>query len=498
VTLCETNPGATEGPAPHGFTASRLFTGAHWGDDDTIVFSSFYGNVYRVSAQGGTPQPITQTDADEGEFSHRLPQLLPDGDAILYTVINVPIGDLGQVVVQSLSSGERKIVVDNATDARMLPSGHLVFARDATLYAAAFDLERLELIDQPVPVLEGVQHAIYSNSPGANTGAAQFAVSENGTLLYASGDTFHKSMSQMIWVDRNGNVEPFGEQKVSYFAPKLSPDGRFVVVAGGEPRLDPWIYDLERDSLSRPLRAKSAVFPIWSADGRRFIYASTVDGPQNLYRVVADGSDDPERLTEGPLPHWASSVSPDGKHLLYVETHPESGNDIWVLPLEGDGEAELLVRTPTDDSYPSFSPDGRWLVYVSNFSGRAEVYVERFPELDARVQISNRGGTAPFWSRDGRELFYRQRSDEGPRSSQFMLVPVGTGDGETFQAGVPRVLLNRSLQGGTPVRSVDISPDGRRFLTVESQPMARPDITELRVVLDWLSELERAVPTNRR
>ena len=157
-----------------------------------------------------------------------------------------------------------------------------------------------------------------------------------------------------------------------------------------------------------------------------------------------------------------------------------------------------MVRTPTADSYPSFSPEGRWFVYASNFSGRAEVYVERFPELDARVQISNRGGTAPFWSRDGRELFYNQRSEEWPGVSQVMLVPVGTRDGEAFQAGVPRMLLNRSLGGGTPVRGVDISIDGRRFLTMQRQPAARRDITELRVVLDWLSELERAVPTNRR
>jgi serine/threonine protein kinase/Tol biopolymer transport system component len=489
ITICQTDPGRQAGPSPIGWTSAELFAGASWGDDGRIVFGSFNSGLWEVSADGGTPTALTTPDAANGEFAHRLPHVLPGGTAVLFSIVKAPIGNVGDLAVRVRGEASPRILLRDAADARYIAPGFLLFARDATLFAARFDLDGHAIVGTPVPVEEHVQQAINSNSPGLNLAAAQFSVSRTGTLVYAKGGGYPSNPARLAWVSPDGKREEWGEVMASYLAPRISPDGRYVAVSGGLPVLTLFLYDLQRGGMTRLSDTTRAVFPVWMPDGKSLIYSATSNGPQNMYRLPIDASRPAEQLTKGPLANWSAEVSADGTRLLYVETDPKTGNDIWMLPLTGDRTPQLLVRSNGDDSFPALSRDGQWLLYASNESGKYEVYIRRLTG-GGRTQVSPNGGHSPAFASDDHEVIYRSAAGADTKVMSVRLTP-----GDPPTVGTARTLPFDAIGvGSTPVRDFDVTRDGRRFLFTTRSAAPIHAISTLTVVLNWTRALEERLP----
>ena len=438
--------------------------GASWAPDDTIVFGQGPDGIFRVSADGSAPEVLIPVDAAIGE-SAQGPQLLPGGKAALFTLGVGGDWDEAQVVVQSLDTGERSVLVEGGSDVRYVPTGHLVYALAGTLLAVPFDLVRLEVTGGPVPILEGVMRST------VNTGAAHFSVSDTGSLVFVAGISV--AQSTFVWVDRQGGAEALPAPPRPYSRPRLSPDGQRVAV---DIEGDIWVYDIPRGTLTRLTFDGSNSTPAWTPDGKRLAFSSTRAGPASLFWKLADGSGEAERLTtsEGQG-HHIESFSPDGKVLAFHAHH--TGQDIWVLPLEGERKPRPFLQTPAEEWGSEFSPDGRWLAYMSNESGRNEIYVQPFPGPAGKFQISTEGGSFPVWARNG-ELFYRN-------GDKMMAVDITTSP--SFTAGNARLLFEGQYQ------SYDVTADAERFLMIRE---GEQGATRLNVVLNWFEELKRLVPTD--
>jgi len=473
---------ALTGGAPVTLTAADFPYGASWGPDDTILVGQEGRGILRVAGAGGTPDLLV---AVEPPAAAHQPQMLPGGEAVLYTLGRGGAWDTAQIVVERLATGERTVVVDGGSDARYLPTGHLVYALGETLLAVPFDVERLAVTGSPVPVIEGVSRATV-------TGAANADVAETGTLVSLSVGNAARTL---LWVDREGNEEALPAPPRAYFYPRLSPDGRRVALDVRDEESDIWIWDLARETLTRlTFAAEDDQYPVWRPDGRQVVFASTRDGPFNLYRRAADGTGAVERLTESPNVQFPYGISPDGTRLLFVEGSPETGRDLHVLTLGDEPRGEPLIVTAFTERNAEISPDGRWVAYQSDASGQEEIYVQPFPDVDAgRWQVSTAGGVQPLWSRDGRELFYRT-------SAGLMAAPVETGAG--FAAGRLALVVAGSYFGSLSFgRSYDVAPDGQRFLMIK-EGVAGPDdplagLTQIHVVQGWFEELKARVPTGR-
>ncbi|HEX9725090.1 MAG TPA: protein kinase, partial [Vicinamibacteria bacterium] len=461
--------------------------GATWGPDDTIVFTpNPNSGLLRVPATGGEPQPLTTLDAAKGEATHRWPQFLPGGEAVLFTSHTLSAGGFDQATIEvvMLETGERKVIHRGGTNARYVPSGHLVYVNQATLFAAPFDVDDLEMTGSPAPVVQEVDWNVGS-------GSSSFSFSDTGNLVYVRGDSLVPEYP-VVWVDRDGGTRPLWEERGGYANPRLSPDGkRLSLTVLRNNNWDIWVYDIERGVSTRLTFEESAeTEQIWSPDGQYLIFSSDRDGPDNLYRKRSDGSGEIERLSEAEQAQWASSWSADGRFVTYMTS--TTALDLWVLPLEGDRKPETYLSTPFAESDAAFSPDGRWLAYGSNESGRSEVYVRPFPPGGGKWQVSDNGGGYPRWSRDGRELFYR--TDDG------IMVASVEGLGDTFRAGKPREVLKGSFRGGTDgiplsgntFADFEVAPDGQHFIMFPSvENSGQVDHPHVTLVTRWFDELGR-------
>jgi serine/threonine-protein kinase len=460
--------------------------GGIWEGDGTILFGDQEG-IFRVSASGGVPELVIR---GEGASRLYLGSVLPDGDSVLVTERGTAGSnwDAAEIVVYALSTGARTVLVNGGADGRYLPTGHIVYALGSTLFGVAFAAETLTLSGGPVPLVQGVMRS------GNQTGAANFGVSRDGMLVYVAGESAALK-NTLVWVDRDGREEPINVPPRSYIYAQLSPDGTRVALDSRDEDNDIWIFDLERETLQRltfdPGLNRS---PIWSPDGRRVAFTREIEAAEEAYWQAADGSGSAERLTGGQstvddLP-FPSDFTPDGSALLFsVGT-----NDFGMVRTDAAETEAPLIASATQEYNPTLSPDGRWLAYQSNESGRHEIYVRPFPEVDTgRWQISTNGGTRPDWSRDGRELFYF-REDEGNGSE---LVAVAVDSGETFRAGAPVRLFSGDYVAAQTLRGIyDVSEDGRRFLLIKRAEGERDEAAQTIVIVEnWLEELKRLVPT---
>jgi len=470
---------------PHG--------GASWGDDGTIVVAHRRGGLFSGPATGGTPQPLTTLDADRGETSHRLPHMLPGSKAVLFTVLMTPGDwDRGEITVQSLATGERKELIVGGSDARYVPTGHLVFARDGALMAVGFDPERLEVSGEPVEIIDDVLHSVDHGQWFLNTGTAHIAFSDTGTLVYAAGGAYPEVMMSLLRVDRNGEPQPFPLPQRRYLTVRLSPDGKqLVYTAGPGDRLDVWKYDIERGiptiMTTRGLSNREAP---WSPDGEWIAFGSNRDGSvRNLYVMAADGSGDPRRLTTSDRDQTLSSWSVDGV-IAFLQD-----DDIWVLPdpLDPASEAYAFIESTFVERFPTFSPDGKWLAYTSNESGQHEVYVRPYPGPEPATAITGGGRREAMglaWSHDGRELYLKRNGDARRWAVEMAYGP-------TLEPGATNLVFARSGYSGLlPVRSYDVDADGDFLMVSEAPPTPQP-VTQLNVVLNWFEELKELVPTGR-
>jgi Tol biopolymer transport system component len=459
--------------------------GASWAADGTIYFGQPDG-IYRVPATGGARELVVPAEEDERLHG---PSLLPDGDSLLFSAAPPSDPDAGEIVVQSLATGERTPLFAGGNDAHYVPTGHLVYAFEDGLFGIAFDLKTLSVSGGPVPLEQGVMRA--SVTPSANYGIAT-----DGTLVYVAG-TATQGTRSLAWVDRDGREEPLAIEPSNYDNLRISPDGRRVALDDRNVDGDLWIWDFEAQTRTRlNVGDNGGSNPAWTADGSRVAFGAGLD----LYWRAANNTGAAERLLErgqgqnnpaGPLiPYF---FTPDGSGLVFgsFRGNARTEDDIGIISLGGDDEPVWLLNESYDEHYAELSPDGRWMAYQSAESGREEVYVRPFPNLDDDlVQVSNNGGRFPLWSRDGRELFYL----EGP-PMRLMVVAVDPSD--TSFGFTERARLfewpYRGAPGESSSRPYDVSTDGQRFLAIFDGATSETT-TEIIVVENWTEKLQRLVP----
>ena len=449
--------------------------GGSWGPDDTIVYTPNYtSGLHRVPAGGGNSEELTHPDLEAGELGHFWPQHLPGRNSVIFTIFSVPLSR-SRINAFDLTTGETKVLIEDGVWARYAPTGHLLFVRNQTLMAVRLDVDKLEVTGAPASVVTDL-------IPEITQGDTPVTLAANGTLAYAPGAVMNPQR-QLTWVDRDGFETPFPEAR-RYKHPRVSPDGARIALTIEESSWDLWALELERGTLSRLSFEPNTQFgALWMPAGDEVVYSQD-DPPYNIYRRSADGSGQPEALIASPVDNEPDSISPDGKLLIYSHNEFETGYDLWTLPLDGDRQPEPWLATPFNERFASFSPDGRWVAYTSDETGKNQVYVNRFPDEGRKFQVSLAGGSRPRWSRDGRELYFRD-------GLSMLAVDVTTG--ERFTAGQPHELFAGHYMATENRWDYDVAPDGR-FIMIKTPDEDQP--REITVVLNWSQELEVLVPTN--
>jgi WD40 repeat protein len=472
------------GGGPISLAELRAPYGLSWTGDRIFVGAGPRG-IFEVPANGGVPTTVIEG----GKGIMHGPQLLPDGQNLLFTVAGVDSGvDLwsdASIVVQSLANGRRKTLVHGGTDGRYVPSGHLLFARDGVLFANAMDADRLELLGGAVGIVDQIT---LSAGP---TGAAHFAVSDSGSLVHLPAT--QGIASALAWRGHDGTDTPIPAPAHSYDMPRVAPDGRHIAVHAVDQDNDIWIWDTISQTLTRLTFDRGLdSFPLWTVDGKRVIYVSRSGGSDpNLFARTWDGAGQAVPLLAKPPDSngalVANSVTPDGKALVYSVGTP---SNIWMVSLDSTRETRALLSNPRyAERGGQVSPDGRWLAYQSDESGTFQVYVRPFPKVDeGRWQISTDGGTHALWAPNGHELYFVDTA------SHVVGVPVQIG--ASFSFGRSATVLDVADRPSSVYRNYDIAPDGSRFVVVKEPPRSRSS-TQFVLTLDWFDELKKRVPVRQ-
>jgi eukaryotic-like serine/threonine-protein kinase len=449
--------------------------GASWNSDGSIILGGLQG-LWRVNEKGGEVATLA-TAADPTRLSY--PQLLPGGRVVLLTDENRTGSPT--LLILDLTTGTLKRLLEGFAG-RYLPTGHLVFVRGNALWAAAFDLDRLDVQGSAVPIVEGIR-----SDAGVPGRAVQMAFATTGALAYVPGTV--SEQRSLVWVDRQGREQPLGAEPRAYSNPRVSPDGTRIAVIMRDAGRDVWIWDVGRRTLKQ-LTSDPAPnhLAAWFPDSKRLAFSAMIGDVSQIHWQAADGSGIARALTQGPRYAFPNAISPDSSSLVLMDVLVQPfESDIGVLRLENHARP-ILRKTPEIERNAAISPDGRWLAYESDRSGRFEIYVRPFPNVeDAEYNITTDGGTAPVWAHNGRELFYWKES--GALVS-IMAVPISPG--QAFDFGT----AHQIAQGGyaRPIfdRQYDVAPDGR---FVVMKPVGRPPRDEIVIVLNWFEELKRLVPT---
>jgi serine/threonine protein kinase len=462
-------PPQTIGDAPRGI-------GGTWNRDGVIVFMPDAGKpFYRVPAAGGVPEPVTKLAASDAQG---FPQFLPKGDRFLYLTIALGKPDVIGIYVSSLDEKPPVRILASALSATYVTSnassqsGHLLFLRENTLMAQAFDPERLRLSGEMVPLAEPVGTELFGFLPA-------FSVSDSGVLAYSSGAA--GANRELVWLDRTGKQMGSASPPGDYGNFRLSPDEKKIAMdrSVAQSAQDIWVLDLLRGVTSR-LTFDPAMdnLPIWSPDGLRVLFPSNRTGSFDLYIKAASGAGQEEPLIKMGTPTgWATDWSRDGRFILYQIPAARTGQDLWIAPQFGDRKPFPYLQTQFNEQAGAFSPDGHWVAYVSDESGRNEIYVQAFPLSGEKHQISSGGGSEPYWKKDGTELFYLAAD------RNLMAVPIKLGT--TLTPGTPKALF--PIPVSEQQHSYAVTADGQRFL-VSRLAGEMPPIT---VVLNWEAGLKK-------
>jgi serine/threonine protein kinase/Tol biopolymer transport system component len=445
--------------------------GASWGSEGVIVFApSFNTPIYRVPEGGGEATPVTELDAERKDDSHRHPRFLPDGRHFLYLARVSGGSRASAVVLASIDGGEEKVLLRSPAAAEYA-SGHLLFLRELTLMAQPFDPDRLELTGEAFPVAEGV------HVPAAATAIGVFSASQTGVLAYESGGA--AAGFRLAWRDRAGDEVGVLGDEARYWDVRLSPKADLALVLmsdTGGGNADAWLYEIARNLRTRLTFTEADEWmATWSPDGASIFFGSSRGSAYDLYRKTVAGAEPEELLYETDRPKIPTSVSPDGRLLLFSEQDAETSWDLWVLPLDnGEARPYPLLQGPFDEVVGRFSPDGRWVAYRTNESGRNEIYVVPFPGPGRKWQVSTEGGLWAEWRADGKEIFYQ--TTDGDVAA---VTVERRGEGLAF--GPPRPLF--PLEAQETNFHFSPTPDGQRFLTIE--PVGGQRAQPITVVVNW-------------
>ena len=463
---------ALAGGPPLALADASTPRGAAWGEGGLIVFAgSSSGGLLRVSAAGGPVDTLTRLQADTtAGTSHRFPEFLPGGRSVVFT--EQPSSGM-RVAAVDLDSRRVTTLVEQAMGARYAPTGHLVYGTQAgALVAVPFDAGQLRVTGSPVSLLEGLLVKA--------SGAAEFAMSASGRLVYIAGVQTPRTL---IAVDARGTEQPLG-QMVNLGSPRFSPDGRRIVLVSSEGRnQDVRVLDLAAKTLSRLTFEGTNNYPEWAPDGRRVAFNTLRPGSKGLdiYWTSADGSGAAQPLYAAPGTEQEVQFTPDGRTMAIRLSTPgtTTKRDLWIAAVDSPQAAHVYLASQFEERSMALSPDGRWMAYVSDESGRDEIYVRSFPEPSGRWQISVEGGLEPRWAHSGRALFYRTGDS---------LVSVAVTTGTTFVPGPRSLVFTRPyFLGDSHHAHWDVAPGDRGFVFIR-QGTETPSLV---VALNWFAELKR-------
>jgi WD40 repeat protein len=382
-------------------------------------------------------------------------------------------------------------VLNGGYQARYVPTGaktgHLVYVHAGTVHAVGFDPARRTVIGKPVQILDDIA------SSGTQARMA-FSVSRTGTFSYVSGRV--NRTWTLAWFSESG-LQPLAIAPGAYYTPRMSPDGNMVAVSvDGDRGQDIFVYDIRRDTLTRvTFTGEGNLWPIWTPDGRHLIFTSRSAKGGQLWWVPIDGTSQPTPLLTSKNSIRQIAISADGRHIGYTEQDPETGSDLWILPFDPTAPdaprqtPTAVLKTTRNEGVPAFSPDGRWLAYISDELGVWDIWVQPFPSLKGRWQVSRGNATPPFWSRTASEILYQVRDG-------LVRVPYSI-EGERFVPGkssVRALTLPRSRPAPIGVEMFDLTPDNRLLMAPEIESTTPRDSGRVTFLINFFDELRRRVP----
>jgi serine/threonine protein kinase/Tol biopolymer transport system component len=494
----------TSGGTPVTLCRAENPFGMNWATDDQIVYGQGPKGIFRVSANGGQPELIVAPDNNETLHG---PQVLPGGHAMLFTAAagaalrNSGTWDEAKIYVQPLPSGTRKLVVEGGTDARYLPTGHLIYGLGGNLLVVPFDAKKLAVTGRSVPVVEGVA----TGALNGGTGTYQFGVSETGTLIYVPGVSTSTSTSatatSVVLVEATGQgTMPLALPPNPYTSVRFSPDGTQIALSTDNGKeADIWIYDLSgKISLRRLTLSGRNYAPVWSGDSKYVLFTSDREKDQAIYRQLADGTGVAERLTkpEKGTTHIAESWLPGNNKFSFRVV--KGDEDVWIHSMDDNKDTPLIVVPGSNQHDSMFSPDGRWIAYRSDDADKAGLYVEPYPPTGARYLLGANEGAAfsPVWAPDGKTIYFHRAAVGALHSLQIHDQPNLT-TSNPADLGIVQFRFQRTY------RMYDIASDGKRFAIIRDSSQATapgaiiPQLTpEIRIVLNWFTELKNLTPSH--
>ena len=468
-----------DGGAPVTLTDVADNGGIDWSSTGDVVFGpgvmEGLKGLSRVNANGGSmPQPFTQIDRTRKELSHEWPRVLGDGKTVLFSIwYGAP--ERSEIAVASLDDG--KVTPLGVLGARALGvvDGQLVYVRaDGVAMAVAFDIRRRRVTGAASPVQDSIRIV------DASGGDAAASLNNAGGLIFARGAVNRR----LVWVDRSGVSHPALNDERDYAFVKISPSGRQVAVnLSTGVKSDLWLLDVATETLTPLTSSGTARNPVWSADGQRILFVSTQGGRSAFWWQSADGSGPAVKAADAPHNAWNIDLAPDGRNTVFNAIYDGTFNlESFVLDSSRE-RRDISASSNAIEALGRISPDGHHVAYMSDESGRPEIYVRSFPDGGSRIQISADGGTRPVWSRDGKTLYFRSAERDAAIGAP------GTRMASVTLARDPmlRVAARQTLFDGPYDREFDVTPDGSRFLMIETRSSAMT----LVVIPNWLTELRR-------
>jgi hypothetical protein len=396
------------------------------------------------------------------------PEFLPDGRHFLFQALT-PNGKSRELRVGSLDSRDVRAITPLASRFEYAEPGYLIYVRDNALFAQPFDAKKADLSGEPTLVAEDVHHFF-------GPGHAAFSVSQTGVIAYQAA----KTPVRLVWLDRRGKeLGVLGQPAVVDFV-RISPSGNRIAANVEDSRFgtfDLWVFEAASGASTRLTSGQiDESAPVWTPDGARLLFRRDDKGPPDIAQMVVGSPGSERALLIQPGVQQPEDVSRDGRRLVYLQDAATTP-DIWLMSLDGDPRPKPWLRSPFNERNPRFSPEGRWIAYDSDESGTREVYVALTDGAGEKKRISPSGGRAPWWNRDGKELFYAAPDDS------IVAVPVTSGASSQTGTGAPLFRLE------TGIRNFDVSPDGSRFLV--STPLDKSPESPIRVILNWDSVLKK-------